>query len=88
MELNPNTTKHELVLALALLTGCTFLAAAFLPLSANAAPKGAWVYYRTAPYWRNHVPYEVGYSDYGLYRHFVLPDGTVTGPAGPDAHGG
>jgi hypothetical protein len=46
------------------------------------------VYYRIAPDLRNHVPYEVGNTDYGLYRQFILPDGTVTGPIGPDANGG
>jgi hypothetical protein len=88
MELNQETSKHGLILTLALLASFAIIAAAYLHRSANAAPRRALLEYRTAPYWRNHVPYEVGYSDYGLYRHFVLPDGTVTGPVGPDANGG
>jgi hypothetical protein len=86
MKPNPKTVKKGLILAAALLTGFSSLATSYLSQAAYAAPKRSLVYYRVAP-WRNHVPHEAGYSDYGI-RQFVLPDGTVTGPIAPDANGG
>jgi hypothetical protein len=37
------------------------------------------------PYY--HGPHQLG-PGYGLYRNLVLPDGTVSGPIGPDVNGG
>jgi hypothetical protein len=88
MKANSKTAKQGLVIAVTLVVGFTSLAAAYLPQSANAARRRTVVYYRAVPYWRNHVPYEVGYTDYGIYRQFVLPDGTLTGPIAPEANGG
>jgi len=88
MQLNSKTTKKQLMLTASLLACFTSLATAYLSQSANAAPRRSLVYYRILPGLRNHVPYEVGNTDYGLYRQFILPDGTVTGPIGPDANGG
>jgi hypothetical protein len=88
MQLDPKTTKKRLMLTAALLTCGTFLAAAYLSQAANAAPRRSVVYYRIVPDSRNHPPHEVSNTEYGLYRQFLLPDGTVTGPISPDANGG
>jgi hypothetical protein len=88
MKVNSKTTKQGLALTAALLAGCASLATPYLTQTANAAPRRAVVYYRIVPDWRNHAPHELTNSDYGLYRQFVLPDGTVTGPIGPEANGG
>jgi hypothetical protein len=92
MELNPKTTKNRLILSVFLLTYFSTIAAPYLLQSANAAPRRPLlsdrVYYRAAPPWQNHVPYELGDSDYGISQQFVLPEGAVTSPAGRGGNGG
>jgi hypothetical protein len=88
MELHAKITRKGLILSATLLACFSTIAA----LSANAAPKrplrSERVYYRAAPQWQNHKPFEVGDRDYGIYQQFILPDGTVSGPIGPEANGG
>jgi len=88
MASNPKTTKQGPILTAVLLACGASLAIACLSEAANSAPRRSRVYYRIVPDWRNHVPYEVGVSDSGPYHQDILPDGTVTGPIGPDANGG
>jgi hypothetical protein len=88
MQLNPKTTKQRLILTSALLACGAYFSTAYLSQAANVAPRQSLVYYRIVPDLRNHAPHDVGNTDYGLYRQFILPDGTVTGPISPDANGG
>jgi hypothetical protein len=75
MERNPKTTKKTILFMSLLLACFSVFATSYLPKAADARPKRpVMYYYRALPYSRNHVPYEVGYSDYGIYRHFVSPD--------------
>jgi hypothetical protein len=78
-------TKLGLGIAVAVLFSCSAIAA---PKKSNSLHRRSLIYYRTAPvqtYNRDPFVYS---ADGSLYHNDVLPDGTVTGPIGPEANGG
>jgi hypothetical protein len=84
-------TKLGLGIAVAVLFSCSAIAA---PKKSNSLHKRSLTYYRTAPvqtYNRNpsnRNPFVYSVGGRSLYHNDVLPDGTVTGPIGPEANGG
>jgi hypothetical protein len=78
-----NSTTHKLGLGIVL--AAVVISTEFAASQASYALSRPNRITPELPYYRG--LHQLGPS-YGPYRSFVLPDGTVTGPIGPDVNGG
>jgi hypothetical protein len=86
MNKNLTITKLALGIAVAALVISPALAA---KKKSKSIYKRSTIYYRAAPVQTyNREPFDYSANGRGLYHNDLLPDGTVTGPIGPDVNGG
>jgi hypothetical protein len=83
---NSTITKLGLSIAITILFGFSAIAA---PKRSNSLSKRPMAYQRIAPVPSDYrEPFVNSIGGSGLYHNHVLPDGTVTGPIGPEVNGG
>jgi hypothetical protein len=86
MTKNSTITKLGLSVSISILLSVSAIAA---PKRSNSLNKRPVTYQRIVPVPLDYrEPFVNSVGGGGIYHNHVLPDGTVTGPIGPDVNGG